>query len=184
VPPPCYKRGISRREVSVCPSDCPSRSCILSKRTINPSHLTPPGLPPRSWDRTGLIMLLGLFLVRFLPLIFLCLFRVVEQDGYTQYCIVSYEVRHMCMFIRIHQLPAAVKLWPNECSRTGGKTVRPWSWWLWLLQRCLMLSVIFNNHISALEQQQSGVFTINMATYCAFRLRPTQSPTLSGTRNE
>ena len=33
--------------------------------STNPSHLNTSGLPSRSRDRTGLIMLLGLFLVRF-----------------------------------------------------------------------------------------------------------------------
>jgi len=43
----------------------------------NPSHLntsSTPGLPSRSWDRTGLMMLLDLFLVRF-SLIFLFVLR-------------------------------------------------------------------------------------------------------------
>jgi len=46
----------------------------------NPSQLnTPgtPGLPSRSWDRTKLIMLIGLFLVCF-PFKLFCLFCVVD----------------------------------------------------------------------------------------------------------
>ena len=86
-----------------------STKALLSPVGLNLSTLTIPstqlnrywntGLPSRSRDRTGLTMLLDLFLVRFS--LFFCLSRVVDVGGYTsafyctlnaQYCILSYRI--------------------------------------------------------------------------------------------